>query len=106
MNIELIFDRECPNVEAARAILKAALARAGLPSKWKEWERTAARTPPRLQGFGSPTVLIDGVDVTGEPPAGSACCRVYRAADGRVIGAPSAEIVGQALRSAAGVTRR
>lgn len=102
MKIELVFDGDCPNVDAARASLKEALAQAGLPSKWKEWKRTAATSPERLRGFGSPTVLINGVDVAGETPAGAASCRVYRATDGRVLGAPSPEMVGRALRVAKG----
>lgn len=102
MKIELIFDAECPNVEAARSSLRMALAQAGLPAQWQEWERSAPCTPRRLRGFGSPAVLINGVDVTGTPPAGAACCRVYQDRDGRMLGAPSPETVGCALRSAEG----
>jgi hypothetical protein len=102
MKVELVFDRDCPNVEAARSSVIAALARAGLPATWTEWDRDAAGTPQRLRGFGSPTVLVNGVDVTGAPPAGSACCRVYRTKEGRMFGAPPAELVLAALGGAQG----
>lgn len=95
--VELIFDSGCPNVPAARQSIREALLRAGLPAQWKEWERGSAGTPERLGGFGSPTVLVGGVDVGGEPPSGAACCRVYRAAGGRLVGAPPTEMVSRAL---------
>ena len=97
MNVELIFDSDCPNVRVTRIALKEALVQAGLPAKW-----TAAGTPQRLGGFGSPSVLIDGVDVAGEPPAGTACCRIYRASDGRMLGALPKEVISRALREARG----
>src|SRR6185437_13941265 len=102
MTIELVFDADCPNVEAARASVKAALAQAGLPATWQEWERTSDITPERVRGFGSPTVLINGEDLTGEPAAGASSCRIYRAGAGRRLGAPSAEMVGWAIRRSGG----
>jgi hypothetical protein len=100
MKVDLIFDRDCPNVEATRANLKKALVQAGLPPEWKEWNCTADDTPAELRGFGSPTVLINGIDVTGEPPSGAACCRLYRAADGRLLEAPAVEMLIRALHNA------
>jgi hypothetical protein len=100
--VELVFDRNCPNVPAAREGIRQALTRAGLPIEWREWERASAQTLDRLRGFGSPTVLVGGVDVVGELPGGAPCCRMYPAADGRLLGASSAEMVSLALRRAVG----
>jgi hypothetical protein len=73
--IELVYFSGCPHVGEARAALRAALEAAGLPAAWREWDQTHPETPARVLGYGSPTVLIDGVDVTGRAPAnaGRAC---------------------------------
>lgn len=99
--VDLVFDTECPNVDDARALLRTALAEAGLPETWREWERDAEGTPAELRGLGSPTILVNGVDVSGvEPGAGSVdranCCRVYEN-DGRLRGVPPLKAVLGAL---------
>jgi len=73
--IELIFDATCPNVEATRAALREALARAGRPATWTEWDRAAADAPPHALRYASPTVLVAGRDVVsgGTLDAGSGC---------------------------------
>src|SRR5689334_22380773 len=84
--VDLVFDLDCPNVEEARALLRTALARAGYPATWREWERDAAGTPPELRGLGSPTILVDGLDVSGPestdwPSERANCCRLYENGD-------------------------
>ena len=73
--IELVYFTGCPHVDAARGALRAALQAAGLPAEWREWDQTHPETPMRVLGYGSPTVLVGGVDVTGKAPAnaGRAC---------------------------------
>jgi hypothetical protein len=73
--VELIFDRTCPNVETARSALREALARAGRPVTWTEWDRAAPGTPSYTLRYASPTILIDGHDVAdgGMLDAGSGC---------------------------------
>ena len=92
-SVELIYFAGCPNVDAARAALRTALGAAGLPLTWQEWDQTAPTAPTDVQGFGSPTVLIDGRDVTGvgASSAGRACCA------GR---APGSDLIIAALASA------
>ena len=84
--IDLIYFDGCPNAEKARANL-----RRWLPEgSWREWNLSSADTPERFRRYGSPTVLVDGRDVTGEGAAtGAMACR----ADG----APSQEAIGRAL---------
>ena len=99
--IDLVFDNECPNVHDARALLRTVLAEAGLQPKWREWERAAVETPAELRGLGSPSILVDGVDVSGAdqvhgPLEGANCCRIYEN-DGRFRGVPSIEVVAAAL---------
>ena len=73
--VELIFDPACPNVDAARIELRTALARAGRPLTWTEWDRAALGTPAYALRYASPTILVEGRDVAdgGTLDAGSGC---------------------------------
>ncbi len=64
LRVDLVFDEGCPHVERARDNLRAALRQAGLPQVWVSWRRSD-RIPDRYRGYGSPTVLVQGRDVTG-----------------------------------------
>ena len=59
-------------------------------------------------GFtGSPTILVDGVDVapaTAENEASPLTCRVYRRRDGRISPTPDREALREALQRALEVT--
>src|SRR5213593_2355082 len=89
--IELVFFGGCPHVDAARAALRTALEDAGLPARWQEWDQARPETPAHLQGLGSPTVLVNGRDVTGAElaNAGRAC---------RADGIPSSQTIVSALQ--------
>lgn len=98
--VELIYDAGCPNVAAARAVLIRAFARAGIPARWREWERGVPGSPRYAQDYGSPTILVNGKDVADEAPgAGNASCRIYRDGEGRLSRTPSLEDVCAALRN-------
>jgi hypothetical protein len=76
----------CPDAEAVRAHLVEALERLGLPGRVQTVDlRKLPRDDPRLC-WGSPTVLVDGADLMGEPMPSrrGLCCRVYR--DGKPPG--------------------
>ena len=74
--IELIYFEGCPNVSQARENLRAAIEASGYGLTWSERDLLADSTPEGLRRFGSPTVLVDGEDVTGEAPGASAiACR-------------------------------
>ncbi len=94
MRIELIYDHDCPNAEAARKRLAEALVGVGLPATWTEWERSDPAAPEYTQRLGSPTILVDGADVSGTPSeVGASSCRVYRAPDGSLSGVPSLGVI-------------
>lgn len=63
--VELVYFRGCPHVEAARQALRAAFAAMGVTPEWKEWDQECPEVPARIQGYSSPTVLIGGRDVQG-----------------------------------------
>jgi hypothetical protein len=91
--IELIYFEGCPNAEPARENLRQAILALGLPNDWQEWEQGDPQVPEYVKQHGSPTILVNGRDVTGdEASVGGAACR----ADG----APSADTIRAAIEEA------
>lgn len=99
MKIELIYARDCPNVNAARANLVLALSATRLPARWTEWDQLSPETPAYARGFGSPTVLVDGRDVgeISDKKAAGACCRIYASATSGLTGVPSVDLIARGL---------
>lgn len=86
--VELIYDADCPNVEAARSQLRLAVAQAGQAPQWNEWERSDPAAPAYVHRYGSPAILVDGRDVGGGAPTDTDSCRPYHGEDGRLHPAP------------------
>lgn len=98
--VELVFDPTCPNVGQAREAIRAALRALGTPLRWQEWQRDAESTPAALRAYGSPTVLVNGTDVSGGSDAAGAdanSCRVYVDDCGCLRGAPSTQQILSAI---------
>ncbi len=94
--VELLVAPDCPNVPAARTELRRAMRKAGLRPAWTEFDVTSAEAPEHVLGFGSPTILVDGRDVSGAAPSqGTASCRVYLGS--AVRGVPALETIVRAL---------
>lgn len=90
LTVELVYLEGCPNVAAARENLGRALGAVGLPAVWREWERNDPAAPSHVRGYPSPTVLVNGRDVTGEAPGPTApACRAG--------GAPTVDRIRRAL---------
>lgn len=98
MRVELIWQRDCPNVSAARTNLIQALSQAGAPVRWDEWCVDDEGCPEHAHRFGSPTVLVDGGDVAGVAPGTEDCCRVYEDGSGKLVGVPPTETIVRALQ--------
>ncbi len=81
MNIQLLVFEGCPLAEPARTNLEQALQACGVNS-FEEIDILEAETPEELRGWGSPTILTDGNDITGHTKGESACCRVYPTTSG------------------------
>jgi hypothetical protein len=90
--VELLFFPGCPHIDGARTQLTTALAQVGLPASWTERDDA--------QGYGSPTILVNGVDVMGALPGHDASCRLYVGTE--VPGAPPLAALLSALRNPAG----
>ena len=97
-DVVLIYDTECPNVEAARSNLRKAFEAVGQIPRWREFDRDSAETPAEWRAFGSPTILVNGRDVAeSEPVAAGNSCRVYRSPEGQLVGIPSIDELASAL---------
>jgi hypothetical protein len=84
--IELVYFDGCPHVSRARDNLREAIAGSHELLTWSEWDVLDPSTPADFLRFGSPTVLVDGEDVTGKGGGseGVAC---------RADGAPSSATI-------------
>lgn len=67
------------------------------PAQWSEVDVTAIDAPSHARGYGSPTVLVDGVELTGAPPSAGPSCRLYEGSD--VRGVPPLSDIVAALKS-------
>ncbi len=98
MNVELIYDADCPNVTQTRSLLIKAFTRTGVSARWREWERAAPDSPEYARSYGSPTILVDGEDAAAASPvSGAGACRVYSDLQGKLSRTPSLETICSAL---------
>ena len=84
----------CPLADAARAELELALAECGIDT-YEDIDILRASVPKELRAWGSPTILVDGEDVSGERRPDEVACRIYDA-PGRV---PRAATIVSRIRS-------
>ena len=77
MKIELLSVAGCPNLAPTRALLEACLLDA----------RVRATVEERVGAYPSPSVLIDGTDVMGQPEAQGAMCRLDLPTRERILSA-------------------
>jgi glutaredoxin len=103
-DLELLWWEGCPSTERALAELREALVDVGLGDAEIQTREIDTDAEAEQAGFrGSPTILIDGIDVAGasdEDQIGLGC-RVYRRRDGRISPTPDPEDLRAALRRAA-----
>jgi len=101
VNIELIYDKDCPNIEAARIALLKAFSSLRLTPHWTEWELNDANIPEHAYNYGSPTILVNGKDVSGDEPLNTnLCCRIYADIDGNNSVIPSQIMITRAIKEA------
>lgn len=100
MRTEVLSIDDCPNSQSATDEVEAALASLGLSTIPIVERRVTSPADAAATAFaGSPTVLIDGVDVVpGAVSTGTLACRIYRAETG-VAGYPSRVQIVSAIRS-------
>ncbi|HET6584716.1 MAG TPA: hypothetical protein VFG69_14765 [Nannocystaceae bacterium] len=104
IDVVILYDDGCPNLDLARAAVSAAVGATGLPVQVREIERGDA--PVESRGFASPTVLVDGRDVVAGAACTNVACRMYASSDGALVGAPPVEEIVAALRHTPTSARR
>jgi hypothetical protein len=104
VNVELLWWEGCPSTERALEAVREALSELGLDGVQVHAREMRTDEEARETGFvGSPTILIDGVDLVpaaAEEPIGLSC-RVYRRRDGRISPLPDPDDLREALLRAA-----
>lgn len=103
--IELVYDSDCPNVDAAREALRRALREMDLPEQWVEREWGAdPENEHDIPDRGSPTILVDGSDVSASDSrqTSGSSCRLYSDDSGRTRRVPPSQDIRKALRAALG----
>lgn len=76
MDVQFLAFSGCPLADPTRENLRKALADCGI-SDFEEVDILDPTSPEDLRGWGSPTILVNGLDVTGQPKGNSVSCRVY-----------------------------
>lgn len=94
MKIQLLYFTGCPNVDRARTAVREAVLAEGIDEQVEEIDVESPDAPEAVRGWGSPTILVDGSDVTGAGRSSGTACRLY--ADG----APSVEQIRAGLVAA------
>ena len=104
--LELLWWKGCPSTDRALTELREAAAELGLEAPDIEMREIRTDEEAAAAGFiGSPTILVDGIDVVvdhGPDEAGTTglTCRVYRRRDGRVSPTPDPDDLRAALAAA------
>ncbi len=94
VNVQFLAFEGCPLAVPARANLEKALADCGM-NGYEEIDILDPAVSEDLPGWGSPTILVSGADITGQPKGNSISCRVYPGSD-RV---PSSTTIAASIRS-------
>ena len=100
MTIEILHFSDCPNYPLAVERVRAALQDEHVSAEIRHVPVLDAATAAAAGFPGSPTIRINGVDVEPSARGSSAsglCCRTYRG-NGSSDGAPSTELIRQAIR--------
>jgi mercuric ion transport protein len=96
--VELVYTKDCPNIEAARKALLKAFTKAKLTPHWHEWDTNNPDAPDHVHGYGSPTIFINEADITDSEPSGTGnSCRIYPDSEHERQRAPSVQQIFTAL---------
>jgi hypothetical protein len=102
--IEFFYFEDCPSHDRALALLHEVMEQLGMGGVPTAVIRVESQEEAEHYGFyGSPTILVDGVDIAPLPegiPQPALACRAYRRADGRISPLPPRELIEAALRRA------
>lgn len=100
MKVQVLFFEGCPNHQPTVRLAREVVAELGLDAQVEEVEVRTSEDVKRLRFLGSPTVLVDGIDI--EPSARGRtdfgfCCRTFNGS-----GMPPRAILADAIRTGSG----
>lgn len=103
MQIQFLYWEDCPSHEDGLARLRQVMAELGIDTPVEIIEIETEEQAAHWHFVGSPTILIDGVDLVPPPPDARyhLTCRAYQLENGRISPLPSPSMIATALRRAA-----
>ena len=105
MKVEVLYVAECPSHPAAVKLVRDVLAAEGITATIHEVLVSDEGMAGNLKFLGSPTIRINGRDVSGDQQKTEAfalCCRFYPGS--KQVGLPPAELIHRAIVEARGST--
>lgn len=100
MKVQLLFFPGCPNAQTTRDALTRAFEQIGIPPRFEDLDVSAPGTPGSLKGWGSPTILVNGHDVSGGEISPRPSCRLYESSSSDNRGVPPGDAIVAALLQA------
>lgn len=101
MQVQFLYSEECPSHSEALQRLRKTLEEEGVDVEIEVIRVETFEEAKRYRFPGSPTILIDGLDIDPVPNAEFApTCRAYTLEDGRISPLPSISMIRRAVRAA------
>ena len=92
--IQFLFFAGCPLAGPAQTMLERALTHCGLQAhQYEHIDILDPSTPKGIARWGSPTILVNGEDVSGHSRGDAVGCRVYKTPDQ----VPTVEMIARAI---------
>lgn len=99
--VEFVYEKGCPNIKPTRLLLLQAFTKINTKPHWQEWEVNNSSSPEYVRQYGSPTILIDRIDIDESKDSNNANqCRLYAQPDKAFSGVPPLEKIISAIQKA------
>jgi hypothetical protein len=100
MHVSFLFYEDCPSHELALQRLREVLAEESIDTDVEVVEVESEEQAQELRFIGSPTILLNGLDIVPPPPDShyALTCRAYRLEDGHISPLPSRDMIRRAIR--------
>ena len=99
--VEFVYEKGCPNIKPTRQVLLQAFSKMNVKPHWQEWEVNDSSSPQYVRQYGSPTILVDGIDIDESKDLNNANqCRLYTQTNNVFSGVPPLEKIVSAIQKA------
>jgi hypothetical protein len=102
MRVSFLFYEDCPSHDLALERLRGVLDEKGIDANVEVVKVESEEQAQELRFVGSPTILLNGQDISPPPPDShyALTCRAYRLGDGRISPLPSPDTIRRAIDAA------